>query len=208
IQLLTLAGGGEQKPPPATPTNHGLMEAASITTTLFANRFMSIAERMGAVLERTSHSTNIKERLDFSCALFDAEGRLVANAPHIPVHLGAMGESVRAVAASRGDDLHEGDVILTNDPYRGGSHLPDITAVTPVLVIDHGPGQYGTVRGTVPRGKPRFFVANRAHYADIGGATPGSMPPLSTSIDEEGVRVHDLLLVRDGLLLEDDARRA
>src|SRR6185295_5982340 len=193
IQLLTLAGGGEQKPPPATPTNHGLMEAASITTTLFANRFMSIAERMGAVLERTSHSTNIKERLDFSCALFDAEGRLVANAPHIPVHLGAMGESVRAVVASRGTDLREGDVIVTNDPYRGGSHLPDVTAVTPVLVED---------------GRARFFVANRAHHADIGGATPGSMPPLSRSIDEEGACVHDLLVVRDGTFDEAAIERA
>jgi 5-oxoprolinase (ATP-hydrolysing) len=164
-----------------------------VTLTLFANRFMSIAERMGAVLERTSHSTNIKERLDFSCALFDSEGRLVANAPHIPVHLGAMGESVRAVAASRGDDLRDGDVILTNDPYRGGSHLPDITAVTPVLVID---------------GSPRFWVANRAHHADIGGTTPGSMPPLSTSIDEEGALVHDLLIVRDGVFFESDVRRA
>jgi 5-oxoprolinase (ATP-hydrolysing) len=154
-----------------------------VTLTLFANRFMSIAERMGAVLERTSHSTNIKERLDFSCAVFDGEGRLVANAPHIPVHLGAMGESVRAVAASRGLDLREGDVILTNDPYKGGSHLPDVTAVTPVLVEG---------------GRPRFWVANRAHHADIGGATPGSMPPLSTSIADEGACVHDLLIVRDG----------
>jgi 5-oxoprolinase (ATP-hydrolysing) len=164
-----------------------------VTLTLFANRFMSIAERMGAVLERTSHSTNIKERLDFSCALFDAEGRLVANAPHIPVHLGAMGESVRAVAASRGRDLREGDVILTNDPYRGGSHLPDITAVTPVLVDN---------------GRARFWVANRAHHADIGGATPGSMPPLSTSIADEGACVHDLLIVRDGAFHEADVRVA
>jgi 5-oxoprolinase (ATP-hydrolysing) len=164
-----------------------------VTLSLFANRFMSAAERMGAVLERTSHSTNIKERLDFSCAIFDGDGRLVANAPHIPVHLGAMGESVRAVVASRGADLREGDVIVTNDPYRGGSHLPDVTAVTPVLVEN---------------GRARFFVANRAHHADVGGATPGSMPPLSTSIDEEGACVHDLLLVRDGVLREADARRA
>ncbi len=164
-----------------------------VMLTLFANRFMSIAERMGAVLERTSHSTNIKERLDFSCALFDGDGRLVANAPHIPVHLGAMGESVRAVAGARGRDLREGDVILTNDPYRGGSHLPDITAVTPVLVEN---------------GRPRFWVANRAHHADIGGATPGSMPPLSTSIADEGACVHDLLIVRDGAFREAEVRAA
>ncbi len=180
--------------PTDPPSKSALTTARDpVTLTLFANRFMSIAERMGAVLERTSHSTNIKERLDFSCALFDGEGRLVANAPHIPVHLGAMGESVRAVAASRGDDLREGDVILTNDPYRGGSHLPDITAVTPVFVV---------------AGKPRFWVANRAHHADIGGVTPGSMPPLSASIDEEGARVYDLLIVRDGAFREDDVRRA
>lgn len=176
--------------PAASPTGG---EDPTIATTLFANRFMSIAERMGAVLERTSHSTNIKERLDFSCALFDGEGRLVANAPHIPVHLGAMGESVRAVAASRAGDLREGDVILTNDPYQGGSHLPDITAVTPVLVRD---------------GRARFFVANRAHHADVGGLTPGSMPPTSRRIDEEGICVHGLLLVRDGRLQEEAVRRA
>jgi len=148
---------------------------------------------MGAVLERTSHSTNIKERLDFSCALFDGERRLVANAPHIPVHLGAMGESVRAVAAVRAGDLREGDVVVTNDPYHGGSHLPDMTAVTPVLARD---------------GRARFFVANRAHHADIGGITPGSMPPRSQTIEDEGARIHGLLLVRDGTLREDDVRRA
>jgi 5-oxoprolinase (ATP-hydrolysing) len=160
---------------------------------LFGNRFMSIAERMGAVLERTSHSTNIKERLDFSCALFDGEGRLVANAPHIPVHLGAMGESVRAVVASRAGDLRDGDVIVTNDPYHGGSHLPDVTAVSPVLVRD---------------GQARFFVANRAHHADVGGITPGSMPPGSKTIEEEGARVHNLLLVRDGHVDEAAVRHA
>ncbi len=184
VELAT----GSAVEPAAPPT-----EAESITTTLFANRFMSIAERMGAVLERTSHSTNIKERLDFSCALFDEEGRLVANAPHIPVHLGAMGESVRAVAASRGRDLQDGDVIVTNDPYHGGSHLPDVTAVTPVLVRD---------------GRARFFVANRAHHADVGGITPGSMPPASKTIEDEGACVHNLLLVRDGKVDEAEVTRA
>jgi 5-oxoprolinase (ATP-hydrolysing) len=180
-------------PESAPPSPRATTARDPVTLTLFANRFMSLAERMGAVLERTSHSTNIKERLDFSCAVFDADGRLVANAPHIPVHLGAMGESVRAVAAARGTDLREGDVILTNDPYRGGSHLPDVTAVTPVLVEE---------------GRARFFVANRAHHADVGGVTPGSMPPLSTSIAEEGACVHDLLVVRDGVLREDAVREA
>jgi 5-oxoprolinase (ATP-hydrolysing) len=164
-----------------------------VSLALFANSFMSVAERMGAVLERTSHSTNIKERLDFSCALFDGRGRLVANAPHVPVHLGAMGESVRAVLAARGRDLRDGDCIVTNDPYHGGSHLPDVTVVTPVLVTG---------------GVAAFFVANRAHHADVGGITPGSMPPLSRTIDEEGVRLHDLLLVRDGTLREADVRAA
>ncbi|MCG3133655.1 MAG: hypothetical protein HMLKMBBP_00869 [Planctomycetes bacterium] len=162
-----------------------------VTLTLFANAFMSLADRMGAVLERTSRSTSIKERLDFSCAVFDGGGRLVANAPHVPVHLGAMGESVRAVLAASGDDgLQDGDCILTNDPCRGGSHLPDVTMVTPVLV-----------------GGARFFVASRAHHADVGGRTPGSMPPDSTTLDEEGVRVHGLLVVRDGAFLEDAAMR-
>lgn len=168
-------------------------ERDPVSLALFANTYMSVAERMGSVLERTSHSTNIKERLDFSCAVFDGEGRLVANAPHIPVHLGAMGESVRAVIAARGTDLREGDCIVTNDPYRGGSHLPDVTVVTPVLVED---------------GRAAFFVANRAHHADVGGITPGSMPPHSRSIDEEGVRLHDVLLVRDGTLREDAIRAA
>ncbi len=160
---------------------------------LFANAFMSVAERMGAVLERVSQSTSVKERLDFSCAVFDGDGALIANAPHIPVHLGAMGESVRAIATARGGDLREGDAIATNDPYAGGSHLPDVTVVTPVLVRD---------------GRPAFFVASRAHHADVGGITPGSMPPLSRTIEDEGVRLHDLLLVRDGDVREAAIRAA
>ncbi len=183
-------------PPTARRSSGDARPAAArdpVSLALFANAFMSAAERMGSVLERVSHSTNIKERLDFSCAVFDGEGRLVANAPHVPVHLGAMGESVRAIAAARGLDLREGDAILTNDPYRGGSHLPDVTVVTPVLVEG---------------GRPRFFVANRAHHADVGGVSPGSMPPLSTSIADEGVRIHDLLVVRGGEFREADVRAA
>jgi len=150
---------------------------------VFSNLFMSIAEQMGITLRKVSHSTNIKERLDFSCAVFDAAGNLIANAPHIPVHLGAMGESVRAIIADRGDTMRPGDVYVTNDPYNGGSHLPDVTVITPVFA---------------PTGERSFFVANRGHHADIGGTNPGSMPPFSRKIDQEGVLISDFLLVREG----------
>ncbi len=149
---------------------------------IFHHLFISIAGQMGTVLRRTALSTNIRERLDFSCAVFDAEGGLVANAPHIPVHLGAMGESVRAIL-----DLHPnpepGDVYATNDPAAGGSHLPDITVVTPVHDAE---------------GHLRFFTASRGHHADVGGITPGSMPPFSTSLAEEGVVLRGLRIVRAG----------
>jgi 5-oxoprolinase (ATP-hydrolysing) len=138
---------------------------------VFNNRFMSISEQMGTVLRRTALSTNIRERLDFSCAVFDPEGQLVANAPHIPVHLGAMSESVRAVLAQHGSP-RPGDVFVTNDPSAGGSHLPDITVVTPVHDAT---------------GALRFFTASRGHHADVGGTTPGSMPPFSKTLAEEGV---------------------
>jgi 5-oxoprolinase (ATP-hydrolysing) len=149
---------------------------------VMSRRFMSIAEQMGRVLRRTALSTNIRERLDFSCAVFDREGNLVANAPHIPVHLGAMGESVRAVVA-RNPALERGDVFVTNDPALGGSHLPDITVVAPV----HDPA-----------GALRFFVANRGHHADVGGTAPGSMPPDSTRIEDEGVVLSAFRLVHRG----------
>lgn len=167
-----------------------LEQADPVQLEIMANLFMSIAEQMGATLRRVSLSVNIKERLDFSCALFDASGGLVANAPHIPVHLGAMSESVRALKASRGADLRPGDVLLSNDPFQGGSHLPDVTVVTPVF---HG-------------GRLVFFVANRGHHADVGGIVPGSMPPASRSIDEEGVRLHDVLVVRGGRFMRDELR--
>lgn len=152
---------------------------------LFNGLFMSAAEQMGAVLESTSTSVNIKERLDFSCALFNARGELIANAPHVPVHLGAMGESVRAVIASRAGSLRPGDSIALNNPFNGGTHLPDITLVTPVFD---------------PEGHEiRFFVANRGHHEDIGGTTPGSSPADSRSLAEEGVVIDDLLIAtRDG----------
>ena len=155
---------------------------------VFNNLFMSVADQMGKTLERVAHSANIKERLDFSCAVFGPDGALVANAPHIPVHLGAMGESVRAILSDRGDAMKPGDAYVTNDPYRGGSHLPDVTVVTPVFA---------------PSGERIFFVASRGHHADIGGITPGSMPPFSKSIEEEGVVLHDFLLLSDGRFRED-----
>ena len=151
---------------------------------LFNNLFMNVAEQTGAVLQNTSMSVNIKERLDFSCALFDAAGNLVANAPHVPVHLGAMGESVKTVLRSRGTSLRPGDVVALNNPFNGGTHLPDITVITPVFDAD---GQ-----------EIRFFVGSRGHHADIGGTTPGSTPPNSRTLEEEGVVIDDFLLVAAG----------
>ena len=142
---------------------------------IFNNLFMHIAEQMGEVLKSTAQSVNIKERLDYSCALFDAEGGLVANAPHMPVHLGSMGASVRAVIDARRGQMRPGDSWLINSPYHGGTHLPDMTVVAPVFLDPAGDAR-----------RPDFFVASRAHHADIGGTTPGSMPPFSRTIEEEG----------------------
>lgn len=163
-------------------------DADPVMLEVFNNLFMSIAEQMGLALENTAHSVNIKERLDFSCALFDAGGNLIANAPHIPVHLGSMGDSVRTVINARRDSLRPGDAVMLNNPYRGGTHLPDVTVVTPVF------DQAGA--------EILFWVASRGHQADIGGITPGSMPPDSTHIDQEGILIDNFLLVRDGVLLE------
>jgi 5-oxoprolinase (ATP-hydrolysing) len=164
-----------------------------VTLELYNRRFMGIAEAMGAALERTAHSVNIKERLDFSCALFDADGGLVANAPHMPVHLGSMGASVRAVRA-RHPTLHPGEAFALNSPYAGGTHLPDITVVMPVF------------DGAAPL--PAYFVAARGHHADVGGVQPGSMPPFSHSIDEEGVMLDALPIMRGGVFLEAETRAA
>ncbi|KAL2343816.1 hypothetical protein Fmac_005101 [Flemingia macrophylla] len=158
-----------------------------VQLSIFNHRFMGIAEQMGRTLQRTSISTNIKERLDFSCALFDPRGGLVANAPHVPVHLGAMSSTVQWQLNYWGDNLNEGDVLVTNHPSAGGSHLPDITVVTPVFF----------------RGKLVFFVANRGHHAEIGGTTPGSMPPFSKSISEEGVTIKSFKLVEKGVFQEE-----
>jgi 5-oxoprolinase (ATP-hydrolysing) len=159
---------------------------------LFNNVFMNIAEQMGLRLQNTAYSVNIKERLDFSCALFDADGSLIANAPHMPVHLGSMSESVRSVIA-RNPGMRGGDVYVLNDPYHGGTHLPDVTVVTPVYLDDGDAG-------------PSFFVASRGHHADIGGITPGSMPPFSASIAEEGVLIDNFKLIERGTLREDALR--
>ncbi|MFG2212746.1 hydantoinase B/oxoprolinase family protein [Streptomyces sp. NPDC048638] len=159
---------------------------------VFNSLFMAIAEQMGVRLEHTAHSVNIKERLDFSCALFDADGNLIANAPHIPVHLGSMGESIKEVLRRRGDDMRPGDVYAINDPYHGGTHLPDITVVTPVFATDGD--------------ELLFLVASRGHHADIGGITPGSMPAFSSTIEEEGILFDNWLLVRGGELRERETR--
>ncbi|HEX7836178.1 MAG TPA: hydantoinase B/oxoprolinase family protein, partial [Kofleriaceae bacterium] len=159
---------------------------------VFSHLFMNIAEQMGSRLQNTAHSVNIKERLDFSCAVFDARGNLIANAPHMPVHLGSMSESIRAVIDGH-PELQAGDVFVLNDPYRGGTHLPDITVVTPVHLAPGDPA-------------PAFYVASRGHHADVGGSTPGSMPPFSTAIDEEGVLLDNLVLVRRGELREAELR--
>jgi 5-oxoprolinase (ATP-hydrolysing) len=164
---------------------------------IFNNLFMAIAEEMGVALQSTATSVNIKERLDFSCAIFDAEGALIANAPHIPVHLGSMGESIRTIIDTRGErrdgrGIRRGDAYVLNDPYRGGTHLPDITVIVPVF--------YGN------EADPSAFVAARGHHADIGGIAPGSMPPESRTIDDEGVLIDNVLMVDEGHFREAEMR--
>jgi 5-oxoprolinase (ATP-hydrolysing) len=179
-------------------------EADPILLEVFNNLFMSIAEQMGVVLQNSAYSVNIKERLDFSCAVFDAEGRLVANAPHIPVHLGSMGGAVRSIIRRCGDHVHAGDVFALNDPFAGGTHLPDITVVTPVFIPAEGPEPNAEHRApNVERqARPAFWVASRGHHADVGGLTPGSMPPSSKTITDEGIRIADFLLVEQGRFRE------
>jgi 5-oxoprolinase (ATP-hydrolysing) len=167
-------------------------EADPIMLEVFNNLFMSIAEQMGATLENTAYSVNIKERLDFSCALFDPEGNLVANAPHVPVHLGSMSEAVRTVLRLNAGTLRPGDSIMLNNPYNGGTHLPDVTVVTPVFSRDSS--------------RILFIVASRGHHADIGGKTPGSAPPDSRHIDEEGVLIDNFKMVDQGRLREAETR--
>jgi 5-oxoprolinase (ATP-hydrolysing) len=172
-------------------------DADPVLLEVFGNLFMSVAEQMGVRLQSTAHSVNIKERLDFSCAIFDAEGGLIANAPHIPVHLGSMGESIKMVIARNRDRMKPGDVFVLNDPYHGGTHLPDVTVVTPVFASP----QPGDRRGGAPP-EVWFYVGSRGHHAEIGGMSPGSMPAGSTRIEEEGVLIDNWLLVEDGRLRE------
>jgi 5-oxoprolinase (ATP-hydrolysing) len=186
---LTAAGPIELQRTVPRATQHAIgTDADPVMLEVFNNLFMNIAEQMGLRLQNTAHSVNIKERLDFSCALFDAQGQLIANAPHMPVHLGSMSESIKTVI-ERNPTMRPGDVYVLNDPYHGGTHLPDVTVVTPVY-LEHGDDA------------PSFYVASRGHHADIGGSTPGSMPPFSTTIEEEGVLLDNFLLVRAGKLRE------
>ncbi|HEU4622987.1 MAG TPA: hydantoinase B/oxoprolinase family protein [Burkholderiaceae bacterium] len=159
---------------------------------VFNNLFMSIAEQMGLRLQNTAYSVNIKERLDFSCAIFDEHGQLIANAPHMPVHLGSMGESVQAVMRTHGDSMRDGDVYILNAPYNGGTHLPDITVIRPVYVQGHA--------------RAMFYVGARGHHADVGGIAPGSMPANSTTVDEEGVLINPFKMIDAGDFREDELR--
>ncbi len=167
-------------------------QADPVMLEVFNNLFMSVAEQMGSVLENTSYSVNIKERLDFSCAIFGPTGDLIANAPHMPVHLGSMSESVREIIRRRTGTMRPGEVYVLNAPYAGGTHLPDVTVITPVFAEN---------RQTI-----LFFVGSRGHHADIGGITPGSMPPDSRIVEEEGVLFDNALLVKDGRFLEAETR--
>ena len=178
---------------PRPATSDAGTEVDPVMLEIFNNLFMSVAEQMGVRLQSTSHSVNIKERLDFSCAIFDADGGLIANAPHIPVHLGSMGESIRIIAERNAGLMRPGDVYVLNDPYHGGTHLPDITVVTPV---------FGAAEQDAGERPILFFVASRGHHAEVGGITPGSMPAFSTEVEQEGVLIDNWLLVREGMLRE------
>ncbi len=177
----------------ARPARRALgTRADPVMLEIFNNLFMSIAEQMGATLANCAHSVNIKERLDFSCALFDAAGNLIANAPHMPVHLGSMGESIRSVIRRNAGRIRPGDAYVLNDPFHGGTHLPDVTVVTPVF--DEADREL------------LFFVASRGHHADIGGITPGSMPPDSHTVEEEGVLLDNVKIVADGRMRSRELR--
>ena len=187
-------------PTPVTPPlDLELLPPDPVTLELYNHRFAAIAEQMGVRLQQSSRSVNIRERLDFSCALFDGCGRLVANAPHIPVHLGSMGESVVALmaAVARGSlpPLGPGDAVAANNPYNGGTHLPDITVISPVFAAGDGPEQSKASAAAAP---PLFYVACRGHHADVGGITPGSMPPFSHTISEEGLLLDNVPLISGG----------
>jgi 5-oxoprolinase (ATP-hydrolysing) len=183
--IASPAGEGSRKP---SPVGEGGVRAVDpVLLEIFNHGFRAIAEQMGTTLQNTSYSVNIKERLDFSCALFDQGGQLVANAPHIPVHLGSMSASIESLIAAKGDEFQPGDVYLLNNPYNGGTHLPDVTVITPIFLDSE---------------RPSFYVASRGHHADIGGISPGSMPPHSTHIDQEGALLDNIRLVNQGQFCE------
>ena len=167
-----------------------LEKADPILIEIFNNKLFSIAEQMGLTLEKTSVSVNIKERLDFSCAIFDSKGKLLSNAPHIPVHLGSMEDSVQSIIKKFNLNIKVGDVFLQNDPYSGGTHLPDLTVITPLFLEQDK--------------APSFYIASRGHHADIGGITPGSMPSSSNHIDQEGILINGKKIISEGILLEKD----
>ena len=186
---------------------NNLSQPDPVRLEIFKNLYQFIAEQMGIVLQNTAASVNIKERLDFSCAIFAADGSLVANAPHIPVHLGSMSASVTSLIDKVQGKIKPGDVYLSNNPYNGGTHLPDVTVITPVFISPLLGGKQGGQTtffgGKQESQKPIFYVASRGHQADIGGITPGSMPPHSTSIEEEGILLDNFLLVESGNFRED-----
>jgi len=204
--ILEKVAETQTTPKIATPTE----QPNPVMLEIFNNLFRAIAEQMGVTLQNTSYSVNIKERLDFSCAIFDAEGHLVANAPHIPVHLGSMSESIYSLIEAKGKQLQPGDVYMLNNPYNGGTHLPDVTVITPVFntskriaSLPKGGGEAGGIKNS----KPLFYVASRGHHADLGGITPGSMPPQSAHIDEEGILIDNFLLVKNGIFQEESVTK-
>ncbi len=182
--------------PVAPKTTHVTAKPDPVMLEIFNNLFRAIAEQMGITLQNTASSVNIKERLDFSCAIFDQNGQLVANAPHIPVHLGSMSESVKALIKDKNNTLQPGDVYISNNPYNGGTHLPDITVITPVFLTEL------SQTSAAPSGAPIFYLASRGHHADIGGITPGSMPPHSISVEQEGILFDNFQLVSGGKFQE------
>jgi 5-oxoprolinase (ATP-hydrolysing) len=205
--LLGISPGDPQSAPEPSASAALATAPDSAVVEVFHNLLAGIAERMGHVLQRTASSVNVKERLDYSCAVFTGNGALVANAPHVPVHLGAMGASVRAILAAN-PDIRPGDVYVTNDPYAGGSHLPDVTVVLPVFApaSDLAAGEMPAAREHDPAA-PLFFTGVRAHHAEIGGVRPGSMPPGSRRLGEEGVVLSGCLLAREGTSHEDAVRK-
>ncbi|MEN8263825.1 MAG: hydantoinase B/oxoprolinase family protein [Nitrospirota bacterium] len=187
--IITITGTGRRKDSAAIETGN----PDPVMLEVFNNLFMGIATEMGLTLQNTAYSVNMKERLDFSCAVFDSAGGLVANAPHIPVHLGSMADTVKAVLEKNRETMKPGDIYLTNNPYKGGSHLPDMTVISPVFS---------------DKGELLFFTAARGHHSDVGGTTPGSMPPTAFHIDEEGVLLENFLLVKNNIFKEDELKKS